>query len=574
MARKWLKVWPMVILILVIVFTSACSDSSNGVDEKDAAATEAPPSAAPAATPVVIDPMAKYDPPIELTTIRSTNVGVKFQEGESYDKNIWTQSFEQDLGIKIKNNWVVDDTQYLQKVNVSIVSGDLPDFYMVDQKQLQILIEGDQIMDLTEVYNNYASPLVKKNYEEANGLKLTGAKYKDKLYGMPRDGGSLEGAQFIWIRTDWLAKVGLTPPKTMDDVLTIAKAFTEQDPDGNGKDDTFGLNSNMNLFDGYAGLDGFFNGYHAYPYNPSNGSGAKTMWIKDASGSIVYAGIQPEVKTALAKLQEMYKAKAIYKEFNVIDGTKASELEVANKVGMHYGAFWNAAWPLADTKKLDPKADWGVYPIVSADGTPAKAAITSVVPSWYFVVNKNCKNPEAVMKLINYYLEKLYGETADEKFHVVNAGEVSYSIFSYSPISGGFAENNQDAHYAVIDALTTNDTSKLNTEQKGYFDNITKYRAGDMSLWNTERIFGPDSAYAVLGQYKKDNSFVINEFYGGTTPTMTERGSTLKDLEAQMITKIIMGEPLEAFDKFVADWKSQGGDQMTKEVNDWYNSMK
>ena len=38
--------------------------------------------------------------------------------------------------------------------------------------------------------------------------------------------------------------------------------------------------------------------------------------------------------------------------------------------------------------------------------------------------------------------------------------------------------------------------------------------------------------------------------------------------------KIILGEPIDAFDKFVEDWKKLGGDQMTQEVNDWYASTK
>ena len=45
--------------------------------------------------------------------------------------------------------------------------------------------------------------------------------------------------------------------------------------------------------------------------------------------------------------------------------------------------------------------------------------------------------------------------------------------------------------------------------------------------------------------------------------------ATLNKLENDMITNIILGKPIAEFDKFVADWKSLGGDQMTKEVNDW-----
>ena len=45
----------------------------------------------------------------------------------------------------------------------------------------------------------------------------------------------------LGVRKSWLEKVGDQPPKTWDDVLRIGKKFQDQDPDGNGKKDTFGI---------------------------------------------------------------------------------------------------------------------------------------------------------------------------------------------------------------------------------------------------------------------------------------------------------------------------------------------
>lgn len=33
-------------------------------------------------------------------------------------------------------------------------------------------------------------------------------------------------------------------------------------------------------------------------------------------------------------------------------------------------------------------------------------------------------------------------------------------------------------------------------------------------------------------------------------------------------------ESIDAFDKFVEDWYAQGGDKITEEVNEWYQSVK
>lgn len=45
----------------------------------------------------------------------------------------------------------------------------------------------------------------------------------------------------IVIRRDWLNNLGLPMPETPEELLEVCRAFTEDDPDGNGKDDTWGI---------------------------------------------------------------------------------------------------------------------------------------------------------------------------------------------------------------------------------------------------------------------------------------------------------------------------------------------
>ena len=60
------------------------------------------------------------------------------------------------------------------------------------------------------------------------------------MYGLP-DPGAMPQTDSLVIRKDWLTKLGLEAPKTLDDFMTVAKAFTFDDPDGNGQEDTFGF---------------------------------------------------------------------------------------------------------------------------------------------------------------------------------------------------------------------------------------------------------------------------------------------------------------------------------------------
>ncbi len=61
-----------------------------------------------------------------------------------------------------------------------------------------------------------------------------------RLYGL-QERATLSRQYAIWVRKDWLDKLGLHPPTTLEEFLQVARAFTERDPDGNGRNDTYGF---------------------------------------------------------------------------------------------------------------------------------------------------------------------------------------------------------------------------------------------------------------------------------------------------------------------------------------------
>jgi putative aldouronate transport system substrate-binding protein len=77
----------------------------------------------------------------------------------------------------------------------------------------------------------------------------------------------------------------------------------------------------------------------------------------------------------------------------------------------------------------------------------------------------------------------------------------------------------------------------------------------------------PDDA-RLMQQWCKDQmaSGVDNPTYGLYSPTAIAKGSELMTLTQDRMIAIITGrDPLSAFDIFVKDWRSRGGDQMRKE---------
>lgn len=73
----------------------------------------------------------------------------------------------------------------------------------------------------------------------------------------------------------------------------------------------------------------------------------------------------------------------------------------------------------------------------------------------------------------------------------------------------------------------------------------------------------------------KAGIYIPQAYTGANTPAMQSKGGILVKLEGDTFINIIYGKkPVTEFDNFVKEWKSLGGDDMTKEVNDWYAKMK
>lgn len=86
-----------------------------------------------------------------------------------------------------------------------------------------------------------------------------------KSYGFAPSTGDIKKNEGILIRKDWLDNLGLDIPVTLDDYMDVMRAFTYDDPDGNGKDDTYGYGTFIEItaFEGGLGrrVDPFFGAF-------------------------------------------------------------------------------------------------------------------------------------------------------------------------------------------------------------------------------------------------------------------------------------------------------------------------
>ncbi|WP_409345017.1 extracellular solute-binding protein [Paenibacillus sp. MBLB4367] len=540
---------------------SGCSGSVDKGQPKDSAKPQD--SVKPQASGTAANGMkdGKYDPPITLTTVRAQQTTVKFAQGDSIENNVWTRAYEKEYGIKLKTLWAVDPNQLEQKMNLTIASGDIPDFFQVNATQFKQLAEAGLIADMTEAYNKHASEGVKKLMTEGGEKVLQSATIGGKLMAIPFTSPTQEGSQMVYVRTDWLQKLNLPEPKTMDDLLKISEAFTTKDPDGNGKNDTYGLAVDKD----FSILLGFFNSFHAY-YGIN---------IKDANGNLAYSTIQPEMKTALKKLQEMFKAGQIDPEFGAKNATKTYEMIANGKIGMFYNGPYAGLYPLQAAKDKDPSMEWKAFPLASVDGKPAKSQVELGVAG-YWVVKKGVKNPEAVLKMLDFWLKTFYENKSDDIYKEFNTSPTDNNqVWLLNAVSAYKSFKNVDESLRIIEALDTKDMSKLTPEDKGVYEKIQKFQAGDRSNWGWNLIFNKGGSMSVADQYRKNNLYLSNEFITTPLTSMIEKGTALTKLESEALTKIILGQSsIDEFDKYVEQWKKQGGDEIVKEINEWYKTTK
>ena len=81
-------------------------------------------------------------------------------------------------------------------------------------------------------------------------------------------------------------------------------------------------------------------------------------------------------------------------------------------------------------------------------------------------------------------------------------------------------------------------------------------------------------SYSTINDLSESGRIMINQFVGAPTETMTEKLSTLETMRDEVYTKIIIGEaPVDDFDTFVEDFNKLGGEDITREANEWYQSV-
>lgn len=513
-------------------------------------------------------PFGAYPETIEYTLGKMTSVNnSNMPDNDTYTDNAYTRYIKSVINVQNVDVFEANDSQYDTNVSMVISMGSLPDIMVVSsQDEVEQLVEAGLIEDLTESYNNCISDRIRKMYESYGDSLKDMVTYDGKIMALPET-NITDGPNLVWLRKDWMDKLGLSEPHTIDDVVNIVKHFISEDPgnngvDASGKPNTVGLAVDTDVTGecGYSSeflLDIIFACFGAYP----------KQWIMNDDGEIVYGSVTDEAKEALSYINSLYNQGVIDNDFLLRTSTNICELIENGLCGSFFGPWWAPNNPLANAVSRNPDADWQPYLIATdSDGT---TSYHSQNPCYkYVVVRKGYEHPEIAAKMISVMFDKVRFDCTDSEefknYYQINVEPTA------RPLSINVDYNNAlSICYRNIDAAISGrkNPDSLELLERSFYDACSEY------IKNANKTSTQWAAYMsrikACSLITQDNIKVVDSLYFKTTDTMKSHWWRLKAKEKEAYLKIISGEEdISYFDTFVKEWNEQGGQTITSEVSE------
>ena len=227
---------------------------------------------------------------------------------------------------------------------------------------------------------------------------------------------------------------------------------------------------------------------------------------------------------------------------------------------MFYGPHWSA-WAIDNVVKMDPKATWVSVPLPTGTGSPVKVPLT-ISSMGYAIATTKAEHPEALVKLCNAYVDKLFGPMKG-----IESGKFfadgGYEFWNLSPLAILATTIDLQSHRDIKKATADGTLDKLTGTALDYYN----FMKQGMLPWTL--MFGvKDTPFNYI-----DDTYpgvvLWNEFNGAPTATMATRWSNMEELINSTFVKIINGQAeLDSFDTMVTEWNAMGGEKVTQEVND------
>lgn len=432
-----------------------------------------------------------------------------------------------------------------QQLTVRFASNKLADLVRtpsISHKSHPGAVEEGVFLELGALIDQYGPNIKQHIPPEAWGSP--DVSYDGKIYGIPAI-GALPAAKVVYIRQDWLDKLGMEQPTTVDEYLAFFEAVKTEDMNGDGDPgNEYGLYVRESLF--YADL--FFMEFGVSPH----------AWHL-SGGELIPDIIRPEMKEAIAFWKMLYDKGYINPNLFTNSGAdwSAGIKQGLGGVWVHSVLNYSLGWA---PEVFVNQPDANVEMIAPPMGPKGQGALSLQYNNIYYVwvIPASSKHAEAAVKFLNW----AWSDEAD-RFFLYGVEGLSYEI-----------ENNEikwNQNVTVDDAAVN----------PAFYQRIINPRGDGVAKPEILK-FSEDADMILKGVEIAKNSIIYDDSLNmpalkafETNPELAPgNGYTTGGLFLDMFAKVVTGkEELDsAFDSFVQEWRRRGGDEAIKGATQWYNS--
>ena len=461
------------------------------------------------------------------------------------DKEAPIVKYYEDL-LNVKFNIIfLEPQKRAELLNLKFASGDVPDIFGGNLAQMYEFVRQDLLTEIPEEVLREYCPVHAKEYDKYPEQCWDLSCVEGKMYGIPNINGHNQFRMPIIWRTDWLENVGInTIPSTIEEAEAAFYKFRNEDPDGNGKKDTYALSKE--------GINAVFGAYGII----------REQWI-EKDGKLAPSVIQPETKQALELLAKWYKDELIDPEFitgeNKGGYAYLTHSFISGRIGftcMGYYYHWKSPLYEGDffgqnaqeISISNPEAKYDFGPVLKGPNGIGYMKQNDLV-AIYRVLGRNLREqPDKVGKILQMvnvfdgspegFITRYYG-FKDKHYTVDTAGRIK-GIEPYTDVK-------------ELCKIGGHVTFQLAILPQNMFIGYSGW-----DKWAVENGFDKDGKF---------NSLPV------PLPSDHKYKTELNKLWDEVYVSIVTGDkPADYFDEFVKEYKNIGGDKLMQEANDWYLS--
>ena len=429
-----------------------------------------------------------------------------------------------------------------------MAGGDIPDLvYELDPVNVFNDVDQDFIVEVPYGTIEKYAPSYYAYLNETAPAAWSYSRYMDANWGVPNLNYYNGLGKISGYRADWLNKVGKEVPTTLDEMHDVLYSFVHDDPDGNGKDDTFGYSMIGTHYQWF--FTEIFGAYGVLPFD----------W-QEVDGEIVYGGLREENTEVLKILQNWYKEGLIHPDF--IAGTDVNVLSTTSKIGyyqqMEYQNEENPTSLISTLRQVVPEAEWAY---ASSPYGPAGERGSRVWGNLCHVVS--------------------FGKTEQYGVAVPRMLKMFEGMFTDDELTMKLELGNEGEHWEAVDKTTSKADHMYQFKGK-YTDHNARRLEGISVQLHGPSFFKPVAAKKELYMGNMTDAHrVWNETYGpeetaladvfykvDIVPSAADYLEDLRNKQMALMAEIIQGT--KSADSYIPEftelWSKGGGDTMLEEA--------